>query len=256
MSTLNNISKKAKIGHNVQIGDFTTIHDNVEIGDNSIIESNCIIGYPCKSANGKPLIIGKNSHIRSHSIFYEGSSYGQGLITGHHAFARENCVVGKYLQLGTNAVLDGYSKIGDYVRLHSLVTIAEDVVIGDFAYLFPRVQTLNDPFPPSPIVQGVKISDLAVVASASILYPGVSIGYGCFIAGGSHVKLNIPDGQCAAGIPAVVFAPINKYIHPKFGAFHPWIKKIINKYPEESHKLIEEKIEKLNQIIENTSKSK
>jgi UDP-3-O-[3-hydroxymyristoyl] glucosamine N-acyltransferase len=71
----NNISNSAKIGNNVKFGQFITVGDNVEIGDNCIIESYSCIGY----SNGRErsgLSIGKNAHIRSHSIVYLGSSIG------------------------------------------------------------------------------------------------------------------------------------------------------------------------------------
>ncbi len=244
-----NVSSKARIGSNVKIGDFTVIHDNVEIGDDTIIESNCTIGYPCKYAEGKPLVIGANSHIRSHSIFYEGSTFGARLLTGHHAFARENCMVGKNLQLGTSAVLDGYSTIGDYVRLHSLVTIAEDAEIGNFVYILPRTQSLNDPFPPSMIRRGIKIGEMSVISAGCLLYPGAEIGVGCFVAGGSHVKLKIKNLSCVAGMPAKEFASLEKYIHPEFGPFHPWIKRMMTKYPEESHAEIERSIARIDRLM-------
>ncbi len=68
------VSPDAKIGNNVRVGPFSIIHGNCHIGDDTVIESYCEIGYPTPRAGGDPLIIGKNCRIRSHSLFYEGSS--------------------------------------------------------------------------------------------------------------------------------------------------------------------------------------
>lgn len=249
MPDLKNISQKAKIGKNVTIGDFTTIHDNVEIGDNTIIDSNCIIGYPAPAAKEKTLVIGKNSHIRSHSVIYEGSTYGDYFKTGHKVFARENCHAGKYFQLGTSSVLDGLAKFGSCVRIHSYCIISEETNIGDFVYYLPKVQMVTDPFPPSLILKGITVGDLSVIAAGAFLHPGLTIGTGCFIAGNSQVKHDVPDIHCVAGSPAKVFATVDRYVIPEYGVFHPWIERIKDKYPEEMHSLIDEKVKRLDDII-------
>ena len=74
------ISKAAKIGENVTIGSFVKIYGEVEIGNNTTIEDGCIIGLPNKNAK-EPLVIGHNSHIRSHSILYQGSNFGEKFYT-------------------------------------------------------------------------------------------------------------------------------------------------------------------------------
>ena len=66
---------KAKLGENVKVGQFTTIYVNVEIADNIVIEGYCEIGVQNHLSKGETLYIGENSHIRSHSAFYEGSTF-------------------------------------------------------------------------------------------------------------------------------------------------------------------------------------
>ena len=63
------VSASAKLGQNVSVGAFSIIYDDVQIGDDTVIESHCEIGYPTKLAKDEPLILGKNSLIRSHSVF-------------------------------------------------------------------------------------------------------------------------------------------------------------------------------------------
>ena len=99
-----------QIGKNVQIASTAVIHNNVIVGDDTIIEDFCVIGYPAKNAIG-PLIIGNNSHIRSHSILYEGSSFECNLVTGHSVLIRENTIAGRYLQVGSNCDIEGDCEI-------------------------------------------------------------------------------------------------------------------------------------------------
>ena len=83
------ISEKAILGDNITIGANTIIYDNVEIGDDSFIGAFCELGVDNHLSEGQKLVLSKNSHIRSHSIFYEGSVFGDGLITGHRVTVRE-----------------------------------------------------------------------------------------------------------------------------------------------------------------------
>ena len=131
------VSPKAKIGKNVRIGHFSVVHDDVIIGDNTIIEGYCELGYPTVLADKQPLIIGSDSHIRSHSIFYAGSTFKEKLVTGHRVSVRENTHAGVNLQIGTLSDFQGDCNIGDYVRTHSNVHIGKHSSIGSCIWIFP-----------------------------------------------------------------------------------------------------------------------
>jgi len=236
---MNRVSKKARIGKNVEIGVYTVIHDNVLIEDNTVIESHCVIGYPTKLADGKPLIIGEGSHIRSHCVFYEGSSFGAELSTGHSAIVRENCIAGEGFHIGGQSDIEGDCLIGDYVKTHSEVHIAKGSTIGNFVYLLPRVQFTNDPYPPSFVREGITIRDMAVIAAGTLLLPGVTVGLGCFVGAGSVVRTDIPDLHCAQGNPAKVFARADQFCNLKHKLTFPWINNFKKKYPPKSYPLIE-----------------
>ena len=244
------ISPKAKIGKNVIIDDYTIIHDNVIIGDNTIIESHCNIGIPTKFADGEPLIIGKNSHIRSHSNFYEGSIFNSWLSTGHSVLVRENVISGKNLQIGSNSDIEGDCTIGDYVCLHSEVHISKLANIGNFVWLYPRVQFTNDPLPPSTILEEVKIMDMAVICTGSILLPGVTIGLGSFVGAGSVVRNDVQDIYCVNGNPAEIFARLDQLVNIKHNLSYPWPLHTREKYPKESYELMDKIVEKIKKLIE------
>ena len=243
------ISSKAVIGKNVSIGEYTIIHDNVIIGNNSIIEEFCILGYPTNVSKGKPLIIGKDSHIRSHCVLYEGSTLGNNLVTGHSVLVREKTEAGKYLQIGSQSEIEGACHIGNYVKIHTGVQISKKTKIGDFVWLYPHVQFTNDPLPPSIYCEGVIVKDLAVIATSSILLPGIVVGLSSFVAAGSIVNSDVPDIMCVYGNPAKTFARIDQLINIKYKISNPWPKHFRDGYPEESFSLMDKLLKKIENLI-------
>lgn len=211
-----NISNKAIIGKNVKIGDNTTIYDNVVIGDNTIICNDCVLGEPTndyytnKDYINPVLIIGKNSLIRSHSIFYAGSEFGDNLQTGHRVTVREFTKAGINCSLGSYTDIQGYCTIGNYVRMHSFVNIGQKSEIGSFVFFYPYVVLTNDPTPPSNILVGVKIGDYSQITTASILLPGCIIGQNCLVSANSTVEGTFENDSLIAGSPAKRICKLSK----------------------------------------------
>lgn len=244
---MNIISPKAQIGKNVVIEPFTVIHDNVVIGDNCTIQSHCDIGRPTPNAKGKPLIIGANSTIRSNSVLYQGSEIGNNLQTGHHVLIRENTLAGKFLQLGSYASIEGDCEIGNYNKFHSYVNVAQAAKIGSLVWLFPHVQFTNDKLPPSGIEHGIEIDDLVVVATNTLLLPGVKIGLGAFVPAGSIVKEHVPARKFYTHDQEKIEAQL---LYRMMGAQYqyPWPKFFRDGYPEEAYALMDELIEKIENL--------
>ncbi len=231
---MNFISEKAKIGKNVKFGNFVTIYDDVEIGDNCIIESYCELGYSNGKENG-PLIISENSHIRSHSIFYAGSKIGKNLVTGHRVTVRENMKIGIHFQLGTLADLQGYSEIGNFVRTHTGIHIAEYTKIGNFVWILPYVISMNDPYPPcDDFTKGAEICDYAVLCPRCIISPNVKVGEGAIVGSGCVLKDDLPPGKLALGNPGKIICDTTKIImHGNLKRAYPWKYRFSRGYPKE-----------------------
>jgi acetyltransferase-like isoleucine patch superfamily enzyme len=228
------VSPQARLGRNVTIGPFSIVHDNVEVGDDSIIESHCEIGYPTPRADGKVLTIGPNARIRSHSVFYEGSTFGPKLVTGHRVTAREGTVAGECLQLGTLCDIQGTCTIGDHVRFHSNVHIGQLSRIGSFVWIFPYVVLTNDPHPPSNHLVGVQVEDYAAIATMSVILPGVRIGRGALVGAHALVDKDVPADTVVAGSPAHVICATSR-IKLKDGTdrpAYPWTTHFHSGYPE------------------------
>lgn len=219
------IHKNAKLGVNVTIGAYTIIHENVNIGDNTFIGSHCEIGHPAHNAADRSiLVIGKNSHIRSHSIFYEGSTFGENLVTGHRVTVREKTRAGRNLQIGTLSDIQGHCEIGDFVRFHSNVHIGQHSKIHNYVWIFPYVVLTNDPHPPSDIMMGVTVEDYVAIATMSIILPGVTVKKGALVGAHSSVSKDVEENAVVAGSPAKYICETSK-IKLKDGSensAYPW----------------------------------
>lgn len=229
------VSSTAQMGSNIEIGAFSIISDNVIIGDNSVVGNFCELGHKSKSLVRSPLIIGRDSLIRSHSVFYEGSSFGDRLTTGHRVTVREGTRAGTDFQIGTLCDIQGYCEIGDYVRTHSNVHIGQKSKIHDFVWLFPFVVLTNDPHPPSDTCIGCEIFEFAVVATMSVVLPGVKIGRHSLVAAHSSVNRDIKPFTVVGGSPAKYLCQAKDIIMKdgSLRAAYPWTSHFSRGYPED-----------------------
>lgn len=147
------ISNKAKLGRNVSVGAYNVVYDDVELGDNIQIGAFCEIGYSAKLAEGMPLIIESGALIRSHSIFYQGSSFGENLITGHRVTIREKTKAGKNIQVVHKVIFKGTAYLG-IMSGCTVMCISVRPQVGNYVWIFPYVVVTNDPHPPSNHLSG------------------------------------------------------------------------------------------------------
>ena len=229
------VSAEAQLGERVSIGPFTVIHGNVRIGADTSIGSHCEIGTPAPRAEGRPLVIGANTTIRSHSIFYEGSTFGDGLVTGHRVTVREGTRAGVSLQIGTLSDIQGTCSIGDYVRFHSNVHIGQLSTIGNYVWIFPYVVLTNDPHPPSHVMRGVTVRDYAAIATMSVVLPGVVVGRGALVGAHSSVGRDVAEDTVVAGSPAKPICATSE-LRLKDGTgrpAYPWRRHFHRGYPDD-----------------------
>ncbi|HRN75303.1 MULTISPECIES: N-acetyltransferase [Ottowia] len=196
------VHPRARLGADVVIGPFTVVHDRVQLAEGVIVGSHCELGHPAHDPEqGGTLRIGRQSLIRSHSVFYEGSSFGDHLVTGHRVSVRERTQAGPGLQIGTLSDIQGHCQFGDYVRLHSNVHIGQGSVIGNYVWIFPYVVLTNDPHPPSEVRMGVVVEDYVAIATMSVVLPGITIGQGALVGAHSSVARQVPADTVVVGVP-------------------------------------------------------
>jgi acetyltransferase-like isoleucine patch superfamily enzyme len=228
------VSPKAKLGDDVDIGPFSIIHENVILGSRVRIGAYCELGVSTPLGDGTPLILGDDSLIRSHSVFYESSSFGPGLTTGHHVTVREKTVSGAGFQIGTLSEIQGDCSIGDHVRFQSNVFVGKRTTIGNFVWIFPYVVLTNDPTPPSNLLIGCTIEDFASIAAAAVILAGVTVGRHSVVAAQACVTKNVPPNMVVAGVPARVVGKASaiKLRDGTGKAAYPWTRHFTRGYPD------------------------
>lgn len=232
------IENNVVIGDDVYIDSNSIIRSNVSIGKGSFVGAGCILGEYlmdfCISRKEQehPLTIGQNALIRSDSVIYAGSTIGEGFQTGHHVTVRENAVIGNNVSVGTLSDIQGNCKIGNYVRMHSNVHIGQLSVVDDFVWIYPYVVLTNDPTPPSNNFVGVHINSFAIVATGSVIMPGLEIGQDCLIGAGAIVTKSVDPYMLALGNPARMICDVRGIKNKITGeAVYPWRNHFSNYMP-------------------------
>jgi acetyltransferase-like isoleucine patch superfamily enzyme len=192
------------------------IHPNVEIGEGSIVEDYCIIGVPDpgKKPGEEKTIIGKNSHIRSHSIIYAGNKIGNSFQTGNHATIREENTIGNNVSIGTKSDVQHHVRIEDAVRIHTLAFIPEHTILQKGAWIGPKVCITNAPYPNSPIAKAhlkkVIIEENAKIGANATILPGVTIGKNALVGAGAVVTKDVLPATVVVGNPAHVLKKVHE----------------------------------------------
>lgn len=238
---MNKIAESAKIAEDVILGDNITIEDDVFIDSHCIIRDNvyikkgtkigvgCILGeylsdfYDDMCNKVHPLIIGKNSLLRSYTIIYGDTSIGDNFQSGHRVTIREKAVIGNNVTIGTLSDIQGYCEIGNYVNMHSNVHIGHMSKIDDYVWIFPYVVLTNDPTPPSDNLVGVHVHSFAIISTSSTILPGVDIASDSLIGAGAIVTKDVPKFAVVAGSPAKEISDVRKIKNKITGEpAYPW----------------------------------
>ncbi|MBJ05374.1 MAG: acyl-[acyl-carrier-protein]--UDP-N-acetylglucosamine O-acyltransferase [Flavobacteriales bacterium] len=174
MKSLNFIDKKAKIGNNLKIDNFSSIHNDVVIGDNCKIGSNVTI-FPGVN-------IGSNCHI------YPGAVIGG---DPQHLHFKDN---------KTNVLIDDNCIIRECVTINKATKSNEPTTIGKNCYLMAYSHVAHDCILHKNIVVAngvaiaghVEIQEGAIIGGLAAIQQFTKIGKFSMISGGSLVRKNVP----------------------------------------------------------------
>lgn len=206
------------------------LRSGTHLGDNCFIGANCIIGeYQMDFVLNRDesvyhqTHIGANSIIRSGTIIYSDNNIGENFQAGHNVTIREKTTIGNNVSIGTLSDIQGHCTIGNYVRLHSNVHIGMSSIIDDCCWIYPYVVLTNDPTPPSDTEMGVHVHPFAIIATGSVILPGIDIASDSLVAAGSLVNRDVKNFQVVAGNPAKEICDIRKIKNRETGKeYYPW----------------------------------
>jgi UDP-N-acetylglucosamine acyltransferase len=181
------VSKKAKLGDDIQVGPYTIIGDNVtigkatKIGANCVIDGNTVIGKSCEIFIG--VIIGS----RPQDLKYKGEK--SFLEIGDNNIIREYCT----LNLGTGE--GGRTVVGSGNLLMAYSHIAHDCIVGNECVIANN----------GTLAGHVTIEDKAVIGGLVAIHQFVRVGTLSIIGGCSKVVQDIPPYSTCDGHPARVY---------------------------------------------------
>lgn len=185
--------------------DTALVGKNVRLGKKTTIEPFCLIGFDFPESQ---LTIGKNAHIRSHTVIYGGTTIGQNFQTGHHVLVREHSVIGSDVSVGSHTVIEHHVIIGNKVRIHSNAFIPEYSIVEDNCWIGPNVVFTNARYPRSRDVkrslEGPKIRKGVKIGANATILPGITINEEALIGAGSVVTKDVPKRAVIAGNPGTI----------------------------------------------------
>lgn len=179
----------------INIDSCNFIHDFAIIG--------CLPERKIKNLN---LRIGKNAHIRSGTVIYAGSTIGKYLSTGHNAIIREESTIGDYFSIWSNSTLDYGCIVGNRVKIHHNVYVAQFTELENDVFLGPGVTITNDPHPgcqySKQCMRGPVIKEGAQIGANATILPFLTIGQGALVGAGSVVTKDVKPWTVVCGNPA------------------------------------------------------
>lgn len=201
---MESISKTARIGQNLILGENSIIKDNAIVGDNVVIDKQVIIGNNVTIQDG--ITIGTNSKVWDNS--YIRSNIGNG------------CVIAR------GVYVDAEVPIGNNVKIQNRNNITHGVTLEDGVFVGPNVTFSNDKYPRAINSDGTLKSGNDWVCVKTLVKKGAALGAGCvivcgieigewaMIGAGAVVTKNVPDHAMAVGNPAKIVGWVSKSGYP------------------------------------------
>ncbi len=182
-NNLSYIHPDAKIGANVEIGAFVTIHEDVEIGEGTRIYSNVTI-FPGAR-------IGKNCQIFPGAVI---AAVPQDLkFKGEYTTAEigDNTILRECVTVNRGTAAKGRTVVGSNNLIMAYCHVAHDCILGNNIIISNSTQIAGE----------VVVDDYAVIGGGTMIHQFSHIGSHVMIQGGSLVNKDIPPYVMAARTP-------------------------------------------------------
>ncbi|MFA6450438.1 MAG: acyltransferase, partial [bacterium] len=162
-----------------------------------------------------PLEIGEGTRIGAQAVICRGAKIGRNGVVGDGALIRERVTIGDNCVVGAHVVIENNVTIGDRTKIQTKAYITAMTTVESDAFIAPCVITTNDNYMGRTEERfkykgGAKIMRGARVGAGAVLLPNVTIGREAFVAAGSVVTRDAPEGMLVMGSPAKPVRPVNE----------------------------------------------
>jgi len=183
----------------------------VELGRDCQVDPSAILGYPTgRRIELRPVRIGEGARIRSGTAVYASVEIGARFETGHNVVIREENRIGDDCAVWNNSTIDYGCVIGNRVKIHCQVYVAQYTRIEDDVFLAPGVIIGNDPHPIcTKCMQGPTIRAGARIGINVTLLPHIVIGENALVGAGSVVTRDVAPRTVVVGNPARVVGEVD-----------------------------------------------
>lgn len=183
MSNLYSVSPGAKLGNNVQIGNFTNIHEDVEIGDNCVIYGNVTIFPGARIGSGVTIFPGAVISAIPQDLKFRGEET--------FAYVGDGTTLRECVTVNRGTASKGKTVVGKNCLIMAYNHIAHDCKIGDRVIMSNACQLAGE----------VIVDDCAVIGGGSLIHQFCHLGRNIMLQGGALVNKDIPPFVKAAREP-------------------------------------------------------
>ncbi|MDE7402949.1 MAG: acyl-ACP--UDP-N-acetylglucosamine O-acyltransferase [Muribaculaceae bacterium] len=177
------VSPDAKIGNNVEIGDFTTIYENVEIGDNCKIYGNVTIFPGARIGSGVTIFPGAVISAIPQDLKFRGEET--------FAYIGDGTTLRECVTVNRGTASKGKTVVGKNCLIMAYNHIAHDCRLGDRVIMSNACQLAGE----------VVVDDAAVIGGGSLIHQFCHLGRNIMLQGGALVNKDIPPFVKAAREP-------------------------------------------------------
>ena len=119
MTAMYDVHPGAKIGNNVKIGNFSTIHDDVEIGDNTVIHSNVTIFPGARIGSGVTIFPGAVVAAIPQDLKFRGEKT--------YAYVGDGTTLRECTTVNRGTASKGETRIGENCLIMAYCHVAHDL---------------------------------------------------------------------------------------------------------------------------------
>ncbi|TCS83354.1 acyltransferase [Tepidibacillus fermentans] len=210
------IGNHVEFGENVIIGHNVIIYDGTKIGNNVVIHDNVVIGkQPMRAKNSAlkelkvepPAVIGDECTIGTNSIVYANAKLANGVFVADLATIRERVTIGKRTIIGRGVAIENDCTVGDYCKLETNAYITAYSELGDYVFIAPGVVTTNDNYMARSKerfekFKGVVVKNGGRIGANVTVLPGKVIEEDGAVGAGSVVTKDVEARALVVGNPA------------------------------------------------------